>query len=307
MILEVGLGGRFDATNVVKKPVLSAIAQIGMDHMDYLGDTIEKIAFEKGGIIKENAPAVLYFQDKAVYNVIKSICDEKNAELYYPEYQDIEVVSRDFRGTVFTLKTDLYEYKNLAIKLLGNYQMENASFAVCAAYALQCSGISVSEENIRNGLKNARWEGRMELFDTRPMVLLEGAHNIDGIRELRSSLETYFKEIPITLLLGVLGDKEYDKMLREIVPLCDRIVLTKPENTRALDLNILKERTEKIKPVEFISENINEAFEYGFTHAEENGVLCCAGSLYLVGDVKKHVLNGNNIEKFVIIREKMGI
>ncbi|MBQ2679541.1 MAG: bifunctional folylpolyglutamate synthase/dihydrofolate synthase [Firmicutes bacterium] len=307
VILEVGLGGRFDATNVIKKPILSAIAQIGMDHMDYLGDTVEKIAFEKGGIIKENSPAVLYFQENDVYDVIKGICDEKNAKLYYPEYQDIEVVSQNFRETVFNLKTDLYEYKSLAIRLIGNYQMENAANAVCAAYVLQQSGIPVSEENIRNGLKNAKWEGRMELFDIKPMVLLEGAHNIDGIRELRSSLETYFKDIPITLLLGVLGDKEYEKMLQEIVPLCDRIVLTKPENTRALDISILKERTEKIKPVEFVSENINEAFEYGFTHTEENGVLCCAGSLYLVGAIKKHVLNGNNIEKLVKMREKMGI
>ena len=244
-------------------------------------------------------PAVLYFQDKAVYDVIEDICKKRNSKLYYPKYQEIEKISQDFRKTVFNLNTDLYQYDNLEISLIGNYQTENAAVTVSAAYALIDEGIQISEQNIRDGLKNAKWEGRMEYFDTKPAVLLEGAHNIDGIRELRSSLETYCKDIPVTLLLGILGDKEYDKMLREIVPLCNKIVLTKPENARALDLNVLKERTEKIKPVDFVSEDITEAFEYGFMNTEENGLLCCAGSLYLVGAIKRRIINWNMLAKMI--------
>lgn len=294
VVLETGLGGRFDATNVTDNTLLSVITQIGMDHMEYLGDTIEKIAFEKGGIIKKNRPAVLYFQDIRVYNVICGICEKMSSELFYPNDQRIEIVTEDFEKTVFNLYTKWFEYKNLSINLIGDYQVRNAANAVCAAYALKRNGVFISEEGIRAGLENACWKGRMELIEGSPKILLEGAHNIDGIKELRKSLEIYCKEMPITLLLGVLGDKEYGKMIEEIVPLCKRVVLTEPQNDRALDIKILAEKVSSLKKAEFASEDIAEAFEYACSSAEKDGIVCCAGSLYLIGAIKKYMIEKEN-------------
>ena len=292
VLLETGLGGQYDATNVIKNPILSVITQIGMDHMEYLGDTVEKIAFEKGGIIKEKVPVVLYKQDKAVFEVISEICLRKSSKLYCPESQEITVLSQGFGETVFDVSTDFFRYKSLSLGLMGNFQLKNAANALCACHALEDLGVRLTEENIREGLRNARWEGRMEIISASPKILLEGAHNIDGIRELKKSLETYCGNMPITLLLGVLGDKEYEKMIGEIVPLCEKIVLTKPENSRALDLAILADRVERIKNAEFMSESVKEAFIYAYMNTPKDGILCCAGSLYLVGAVKKLINEG---------------
>ena len=194
LILEVGLGGRFDATNVVPHPLLSLIMSISIDHTDFLGDTIEKIAMEKSGIIKKNCPVVLYSQAELVYNIIKDAAARMDAPFYCLNDAEIRVASQTLEGTVFSVKNKCFSLENLELSLLGTYQLENCLAVLEACLVLNKNGLSIPEGAIRNGLKNARWAGRMELCGKAPLVILDGAHNADGIRQLANSLSVYFKE-----------------------------------------------------------------------------------------------------------------
>lgn len=163
LILEVGLGGRFDATNVVPHPLLSLIMSISIDHTDFLGDTIEKIAMEKSGIIKKNCPVVLYSQAELVYNIIKDAAARMDAPFYCLNDAKIRVASQTLEGTVFSVKNKCFSLENLELSLLGTYQLENCLAVLEACLVLNKNGLSIPEGAIRNGLKNARWAGRMEL------------------------------------------------------------------------------------------------------------------------------------------------
>ena len=212
LILEVGLGGKYDATNIIPHPLLSLIMSISIDHTDFLGDSIEKIAAEKAGIIKKNCPVVLYSQDKIVYNIMWTKSQEMNAPLYSPQNAEVHISSQTLEGTVFSVKTDLLNLPDLKLSMLGDYQIHNCITVLEACAVLQKNGLSLSEDAIRTGLKNARWAGRMEICGKDPLILLDGAHNADGILQLAASIQTYFEQKKVTLILGVLGDKEYTKM-----------------------------------------------------------------------------------------------
>ncbi|MGL4789950.1 MAG: bifunctional folylpolyglutamate synthase/dihydrofolate synthase [Anaerotignaceae bacterium] len=285
LLLEVGLGGRFDATNVIQKPILSIITSISKDHTEFLGDTISDIAFEKGGIIKENCPIVLYTQSEEVYNVELKIAMEKNAKLYYCKEQGTSVISQDITGTTLNIKNDYLNLENLKISLLGDYQINNAATALLACKALQDIGILIKETSIYNGLKNARWNGRMEIVSQNPTVILDGAHNVDGIRMLSESLKKYFANKKITLLVGILGDKEYEKMIDLLLPLANKIVLTEPNNSRKWDVDTLTNVISTFNIETYCEKDIEKAFLYAKKITNKEDILCCAGSLYLIGEL----------------------
>lgn len=287
VILEVGLGGRFDATNVVNNPFLTGITSISLDHTDYLGDTIDKIAFEKGGIIKENCPVVLYSQNKIVYDVIKKIADDKNSEVYFSENSGVEINKSDLEKTIFSVKNLYINYENIEIHMLGEYQPFNCAFVLMMCYALVKKGINISEKNIRDGLLNSKWNGRMEICQKSPLIIIDGAHNVDGIKMLRNSIEKYFNNKNITLVLGVLGDKEYEKMTELIMPIVNKVVLTEPYSQRKLDVLQLEKTVEKYNKILYKEKNIEKAILLAKSITEYDDVIVCSGSLYMIGEIRK--------------------
>ncbi len=289
VVLEVGLGGRFDATNVIKKPLLSLITSIGMDHMDFLGHSIEQIAYEKGGIIKENCPVVLYSQDEIVYNKIKCICDEKKAKLYYTPKNGIHIIAKDLQHTLFSVKNAYISFSQVNLPLLGIYQISNCATVLLACKVLQEQGLALTEISILEGIRKTRWQGRMEICRTEPLVLLDGAHNTDGITMLAESLKQYFPDKMITLVLGILGDKEYEKMAETILPLVNSVVLTEPHNDRKLAVDRLEKVISHCKKPIFKNPNIKEAYKTALCITEQDQILLCCGSLYMIGEIRKYI------------------
>jgi folylpolyglutamate synthase/dihydrofolate synthase len=287
LILEVGLGGRFDATNIIHKPVLSIITSISMDHMEFLGNTLSSIAFEKGGIIKENCPVVLYTQCDEVYEIVKTIAKERNAKLYFAKEQGTTVLSQNIAGTIFDIENEYISYSHVKLGLLGDYQINNAATVLLACKALRDSGVELSKKSILAGLEKVKWSGRMEIVETDPIVILDGAHNIDGIHLLAQSLEHYFKNKKLTLLIGILGDKEYEKMIEMLLPLASKIVLTEPNNSRKWDIDTLTETIANFKIETYREKDIEKAYSLAKSITAKEDVLCCAGSLYLIGELCK--------------------
>lgn len=287
LILEVGLGGRFDATNVIHKPVLSIITSISMDHMEFLGNTLSSIAFEKGGIIKENCPVVLYSQCDEVYEAIKKIAEERKANLYFAKEKGTTILSQDITGTIFDIQNEYLSYKGINLGLLGDYQINNAATVLLACKALNENGVKISDKSIFAGLRKAKWSGRMEIVGKDPIVMLDGAHNIDGIHMLAESLQRYFSNKKLTLLIGILGDKEYEKMIEMLLPLASKIVLTEPNNSRKWDVDALTETIMNFKVETYREKDIEKAYDLAKRITAKEDVLCCAGSLYLIGELYK--------------------
>nr|WP_294680502.1 folylpolyglutamate synthase/dihydrofolate synthase family protein [uncultured Anaerotignum sp.] len=289
LILEVGLGGRFDATNVLPAPLLSLIMSISIDHTDFLGDTIEKIAMEKAGIIKKNCPVVLYSQEEIVYNIIKDVADRMDAPFYCLNDAEIIVASQTLEGTVFSVKNKNISLHNLELSLLGSYQIENCLAVLEACIVLQKCGLHISEKALREGLKNARWAGRMELCGKAPLVILDGAHNADGIRQLAKSLSLYFREKKVTLILGVLGDKEYQKMAEEILPFAETVILTEPHSERKLDVFSFARSISDFNGTVYTEKEIEAAYEKAYSLTATDGIILCCGSLYMIGAMRTHI------------------
>ncbi len=293
LILEVGLGGRYDATNIVPNPLLSLIMSISIDHTDFLGDSIETIAAEKAGIIKKNCPVVLYSQTEMVYNIMWTNAQEAAASLYCPKNAEVHISFQTMEGTVFSVKTDLFEIKDLYLPLLGSYQVNNCITVLEACAVLRKNGLSLSEEAIRKGLADACWAGRMEICGRNPLILLDGAHNADGIRQLADSIQTYFNDKKITLILGVLGDKEYDKMAEHILPHADTVILTEPHSERKLDAFSLARSIADYDGTVYIETETEAALEKAISVTAADGIILCCGSLYMIGAMRTYIKSKN--------------
>ncbi len=254
VVLEVGLGGRLDATNVIPVPDCALIMNIGLEHTEVLGDTLEKIAFEKGGIIKEGGTVVLYHQTDAVENVIRSLCREKHAELHItkePEGAKLPLFREDAENVggpdaptpaedddsakAGSGETQLLQYfsyqerKQLALALLGSYQCRNACAVLEVMDVLRKRGFAVSEAAIRRGLRNVSWPGRFEVVSRAPLCILDGAHNPNGVEALTDSIRAYLPDYEITFIMGVMADKDYHEMLRLTAPLAHRFIAEVPD------------------------------------------------------------------------------
>lgn len=294
LILEVGLGGRYDATNIVPAPLLSLIMSISIDHTDFLGDNIEKIAMEKAGIIKKNSPVVLYSQDKIVYNIMWTVAKEMDAPFFCPDDAEIEIASQTLAGTVFSVRTKHLSIENLDLALLGSYQIKNCVTVLEACAVLQERGLALPDTAIRTGLKNTRWAGRMEICGRNPLVLLDGAHNADGILQLANSLSAYFQNKKVTLILGVLGDKEYHKMAECILPYAETVILTEPHSERKLDVFTLARSISKYNGNIYTEKEIAQAFEKACSLTPADGIILCCGSLYMIGAMRTYLQNRKN-------------
>lgn len=283
VVLEVGLGGRLDATNIIKRSEVSVITAIGLDHTDILGDTEEKIAMEKAGIIKDGGNVVLYEQKGSIMDAVASVCVEKEAALTIARGSQSAFSHVTEKGQVFSFG----KYENLQTGMLGLYQMRNAVTAVCTAEVLQKQGWRITEAAIRKGLDEARWQGRLEVHGKEPLFLVDAAHNPQGVYVLAESLKVLFPEKKIIFVVGVLGDKEYNVMIDTILPLAEAFHVVTPNSIRALEgetlKNILEERGHRATAYK----TVRDAVMAAKTEAAqmENGMVCAFGSLYYIGDV----------------------
>lgn len=287
VVLEVGLGGRFDATNVIENSILSVVTAIGKDHMEYLGNSLEEIAAEKGGIIKNNGIVVLSSQKDIVYHVIEEICIKKEATLYYAKQNHIEILSQELNKTVFSIKNEFLEYKNIELSLLGNHQIQNCATVLLACQVLKDRGISLEQKAIVKGIEKTHWAGRMELCAKNPLLLIDGAHNYDGICALKETIQTYFNCKNITFIVGILKDKEYKKMMDIILPVVHKIVITEPNSERKLNADSLKKLIVCYDKPVYQCEGIKDALKCAKKITDKNDVICCAGSLYMIGEIKE--------------------
>ncbi len=291
LVLEVGLGGRLDATNVVKNPLLSIITPIGFDHMQYLGNTLEAIAYEKGGIIKENGYTVVYPQSEAVLKVFKELCSSKSNQLTISEAVGLDISYSGIDYQQFSVVIQGKEYKDIKIKLAGNHQIYNCCNALTAIEVMKSErGLAINDEAIYKGLAETGWPGRMEVVKERPLTIIDGAHNIHGAEALRGNIKTLLGQYKITLVIGMLEDKDIEGFLKLIIPLVDRVVTTRPDNPRAMGAEALKEKVISYgKPV-YAHDDINEAIAKAEELTNENEVILYAGSLYMIGAVRGVIL-----------------
>ncbi|GAA0705761.1 folylpolyglutamate synthase/dihydrofolate synthase family protein [Paraclostridium ghonii] len=290
--LEVGLGGRYDATNVIDNPLVSVITSISLDHTGILGDTLGKIAFEKGGIIKENCSTIVYPQKKEASGVIKNICNEKKSQYIECDFDSIQIKSSNINSQVYNCIINGKEFKDLEIKLIGDHQINNSIVAInVIEYLSDNKFINISEENIRKGLIETKWPGRIEKISENPMFIIDGAHNEEGASSLANSIDKYFKNQNKILVIGMLEDKDIESVLDILIPRFNKVITTTPDNPRAIDSKRLKEKIEKYNIQVNCKPNIKEAVDYALKIANEDDVIISAGSLYMIGNIRTIILN----------------
>ncbi|MBP2015140.1 bifunctional folylpolyglutamate synthase/dihydrofolate synthase [Anaerococcus degeneri] len=280
-VIEVGLGGSLDSTNIIKSPLASVICSISMDHMNVLGSTIEEIASNKAGIIKKNRPVFVYPQtsDKA-FDIIKEKAREEDSELFTFEKDEIKIKEVSNEGNIFDFQT----YKDIHTSLRGKHQIYNASLVLMVLDYFK-DDFNLSEEDIKDGIKETYNPGRLDLVRTNPRVLLDGSHNKESIDALLESLKNFEYE---KLIVGfsILKDKDHKDIIRDIAGLSDKLIITYiDENPRALDTKEIENEASDFASDIVIIEDNKEAYEYSLKQAGEKDLILWCGSLYLVGKI----------------------
>ena len=286
-VVEVGLGGRFDATNVVL-PAVSVITNISLEHTDRLGEDVSSIAFEKAGIIKDHVPVVTAVNNEAK-QVIQRIAQEKNAPIILVEKENWKRLSHSLNYQEFCINGLLNDY-TVKTSMLGRYQGENIALAVFVAEQLQLKGVYVADRDIIDGVSLAFNPGRMEIIGKNPTVLLDGAHNPFGMQMLAKTLKEDFFYERLILIVGILKDKNIDHMLSVIAPLSDVFIATKSHNDRACEPNDLKERMAKLGYSKelFVEQSLKKAIDRALSIAQTQDLICISGSLFTVGEARTY-------------------
>ena len=289
-IMEVGLGGSGDSTNVCKAPLISVIASISYDHTDRLGNTLAEIAGEKAGIIKEGCPVVTSAEAPEALEVIERKAEELGCMYFETRHVPYAVKSQDLGGSVFDVNIQGVTYENLEISMLGEHQIKNAICALAALSIIEERGdVSLHRDDIYKGFKAAKQIGRLEVMSAQekvPVVIIDGAHNPDGAASLRKAMKEYMPDKKILMVTGMLADKDTESILREFTAITDRFIATEPENPRKLDSESLKD---KIEAMGASCESISDCRE-AVKAAEERGkdfdAILYAGSLYMIGAIR---------------------
>ena len=286
VVLEAGMGGRLDSTNVIDTSVLSVITGIALDHTAFLGDTVEKIATEKAGIIKRGTPVLYGGADDSAWNVIKERALEVKAPFGRVDYNKLCVKSLALDGTYF----DFGEYKNLKINLLGSYQPRNASIVINAVERLRESGFEISDLALRNGLCAATWQGRFEILCREPLIIFDGAHNPQGIEAAVESIKLYFKDERVCIVTGVLRDKDYTYIANMLSSIARKAFTFTPDSPRALDAIDYASTLSAADLCAEASLSVGEALSKAKKYAIEHSCpIICAGSLYAYAEIIENV------------------
>ncbi|MDP3387539.1 MAG: folylpolyglutamate synthase/dihydrofolate synthase family protein [Eubacteriales bacterium] len=298
VVLEVGMGGRLDATNVIETPEVVVITSISNDHSEYLGDTLEKIAFEKASIIKANCDVVIYPQKDTVFGVIRDFAIDKSAVIHPVDIKDISVVSFGPFGQKLTYhnKSTNTGIKDFSLNLIGSHQAINCLTALKTIEVLIDKGYAIDSEQIIEALETVRFNGRMEILNQQPLIIIDGAHNADGLERLSENIASYFKNCIVHLFFGMLADKEISSSLKILLSHCSDVVTLTPDNPRAKSALDTAEMIKEISDIEVtVCDNIEQFIDYIQTGSNDVNLFC--GSLYLIGCIRRLINNKNNLDK----------
>ncbi len=276
-VIECGMGGDTDATNVVNKPVLSVITNVQSDHCKFLGNTIAEIAAHKAGIIKEGCPVFFGGDDAEAFEVVSAKAREVGAPFRFMDYSDVSGVSFSLDGMEFDYKDKLYK-----VPLLGVYQLNNALNVIFCSEILTKKGYNIDYGDIRRGLAKTEWHGRFEMLRRDPYVIFDGAHNPDGIRFASESIERYFGRKKVAMLIGVMADKDYRLYSEMLGNHAAKVFTVKPDNPRALDsaslAKVFSEKNISAESFDVLADGVKSAYEYA---KSRNIPLIALGSLYM--------------------------
>jgi len=288
LILEVGLGGRYDATNVIEKSLLSIITSISLEHTEYLGDTVEKIAFEKAGIIKKNNDVVIYPQAENIIEVIKNQAKIKKANTYIPKDNNLRVKKS---GKLF-YESEEFFIKDFTFKFYGKHQLKNLLVAIKALEILKIKNFKISNKSIKNGLEAATMPGRFELIQQKPYIIIDVAHNKDGIDAFTETIKGFLANKNLVLFIGMLNDKNPENINSELLDMTNEIYTLTPKSDRAITSFNLKElllnisKTSEIKALDSYEEAVRIA-----KSKDDNTVSAFIGSFYMVGEIRTLIKN----------------
>lgn len=285
VVLEVGMGGETDSTNAIDAPEVAVITNIGLEHTEYLGDTLEKIAAVKGGIIKPGCHAVCYDGAPEVSAVIAEICEKKRVPLNQLDFSALEPMSQSLKGQGFRWKGEPFR-----MKLTGPHQLCNAAVVLETVECLRARGWRISEEAVREGLENVFWPARMEVLGREPLMIVDGGHNPQCAQMLKESLRQLLPNRKVVFLAGVLADKDYPRIMELLMPLAQEFVCLTPANKRALPAGELAEHLRRQGAKAGTCETVEDGIRMARAAAGEDGVVVAFGSLYLAGVVRKALL-----------------
>jgi len=282
VVLEVGMGGALDSTNVIKTPEVAVITSIGYDHVAELGPTIEDIAFAKAGIIKKNCEVVVYGGLPEVEAVFERTAAEKGAKLTKADFTRIRKQEFSLDGINLGVKP----YSDFRLPLNGVFQPKNATLAITALEVLREKGYRITDNDITEGLSRVSWQGRFEILGLSPVFILDGAHNPQGMQVVADSLKVLFGSRKIVFVIGVMADKDVDSMIESIAPLAKEFIAVRPNYFRAMDALSLSEKLRKHGAVAAAAETVADGIDRAIGIAGENGIVCALGSLYFSADIR---------------------
>lgn len=287
LVLEVGLGGRLDATNVIPTPLVNVITSLSLDHTGVLGDTIEQIATEKCGTIKHNGTLVCsYNQPESAMNVIKTICDEKCNSVIVPDKSSVSIKSQDIFGTNF-----IYNKQEYHISMSGTHQVQNMTTVIEAVNVLKNKGYNITEQNIKDGIKKTVLPARVEVISKKPLVILDGGHNEDGAKAFyEATKECFDGNKKLFVIAGMMNDKAVEDSLKPLISKADKFVAVTPENQRAMKAESLSEIAKKYCHNVICCDNANSSLDLIKSEITENDMLFVVGSLYLAGEVRNKLI-----------------
>ena len=283
IVTEVGMGGALDATNVIPAPEVAVIVNIGLDHTEFLGNTVEEIAAEKAGIFKEGSSAVIYPSGASVEAVLEGGCKEKGISCRKADFGSIVPLSHSLEGQTF----DCGERKALFLPLLGQHQMHNCCVALHVIDALTERGWKITGQNIREGLRDTVWPGRFHIMGRDPLFIIDGGHNPQCFDALMKNVEDYLPDKRIIGLTGVLADKDYGDMYKAVLPMVEQFVCITPPTPRKLEAAALAEHLGQNGAKATACDTIPEGVALARKLAGGDGVVLCFGSLYSIGDIQK--------------------
>ncbi len=283
VVLEVGMGGRLDSTNIINTTVLTVITGIALDHTAFLGDTIGEIATEKAGIIKNNIPVVFGGKSIEAYEAVSKVAKEKNSILHTATDSEFTNIEFSFRGC--TLDTPML--KKLFVSLVGDYQPSNIATALKCLSVLKSTGMKISEEDIRNGMAEVYWPARFEIINENPLMIYDGAHNPEGLRACVDSIKRFFGDKKVNIISGVMADKDVNSMLPVIAEVADEVFTVIPNNPRSMDSKVYAEYFNNYGIKAYAFETIEDGVRAGLnSSAEKDCPLVSLGTLYMYGDIR---------------------
>lgn len=281
VVLEVGMGGELDSTNVIDTPECAVITSIGLDHTAQLGTTLSEVASAKAGIIK-GGTVVCYENSGDAYDVIKNTCTEKGAKLVTAPFSEIKNLSMGIDGSRF----DFADFDNLEIHLVGSYQPYNACLAVTALLELRNKGYIITDSDIRTGLSDTQWSGRFEVLGKNPLFILDGAHNPHGMKAAANSFASLLNDKKIIFITGAMADKDIDGMFSYITPMSDLFYTVTPDNPRSMGADELALRIRALGANAVACRDFDEAVRLALERAGNDGIIAALGSLYFSADIR---------------------